>query len=473
DARRADPPRRFRGGGQPAARRPGDAAGRHAPLEAQPGRAGHGAGADAAQPEGRVGRLARRPGRPGGPVRGGRAPAAPRRAVGPGGRGLLRGLLQRHALAALPRRRGPAGVPPALVAGLRAGQRALRRGHRRRGRARRHGLGAGLPAPAAADRAPRAAARPEDRLLPAHPLPAHRAVPAAALAHPHRRGTARRRPRRLPHPRRRAQLPLARLALHRGDPGPRSQRADLPRPLGEARRVPDLHRLRAPRRDLAQRRRPAAGEEHPGGPREPRADHPRRRPARLHQGHRRAAPRVRGAARRGPGRRHRHDPARHAQPRARGALPADARRHRAVRRPHQRRVRPGRPTGAALPAPVAAARRAGRLLRRRRRHARHAAARRHEPRGQGVRRLPRRPRRRARALGVRRGRDRAQGLRPGQPARHRRRQGRAAPRADDGARREPAEDEGAAPPGAHPRRRPLGALLPRRARPAGPGGVVV
>ena len=53
-----------------------------------------------------------------------------------GGRGLLRGLLQRHPVAALPRRRRPAGVPPALVAGLRAGQPAVRRG-RGRGRGAR------------------------------------------------------------------------------------------------------------------------------------------------------------------------------------------------------------------------------------------------------------------------------------------------------------------------------------------------
>ncbi len=132
-------------------------------------------------------------------VRGGRAHAAPGPAVRAGGRGLLRGLLQRHAVAALPRRRGATGVPPALVAGLRQGQRTVRRRRRRGGRRRRHGLGAGLPAPAAPGRAARATARSAHRVLPAHPLPADRALPAAPLAQTDHRGPAGRRPRRVPH----------------------------------------------------------------------------------------------------------------------------------------------------------------------------------------------------------------------------------------------------------------------------------
>ena len=43
---------------------------------------------------------------------------------------LLRGLLQRHALAAVPRRHRAAGVPPLLVGGLRHGQPAVRRAGR-------------------------------------------------------------------------------------------------------------------------------------------------------------------------------------------------------------------------------------------------------------------------------------------------------------------------------------------------------
>ena len=48
-----------------------------------------------------------------------------------GDRGLLRGVLQRHPLAALPRRRRQAGVPPGVVGRLRHGQPALRREGRR------------------------------------------------------------------------------------------------------------------------------------------------------------------------------------------------------------------------------------------------------------------------------------------------------------------------------------------------------
>ena len=81
-------------------------------------------------------------------------------------------------------------------------------------------------------------------------------------------------------------------------------------------------------------------------------------------------------------------------------------------------LRRGRPAGRALPAPVAAARGAGRALPRRRRHAGDPAARRDEPGRQGVRRLPQRPRRRAGAQRVRRRRRRAAAGVPGQPARH-------------------------------------------------------
>ena len=133
---------RVRGGGQPAAGRPRDAARRHdrvasaAPAGwsprwsrscargAAPGSAGPGVADASAEPFEDDG-LSCTPS------------PSPRR----GGRGLLRGLLQRHALAALPRRRRAAGVPPALVGGLRQGQRAVRRRRRRgrRPRARRSG----------------------------------------------------------------------------------------------------------------------------------------------------------------------------------------------------------------------------------------------------------------------------------------------------------------------------------------------
>ncbi len=95
---------------------------------------------------------------------------------GGGGRGVLRGVLQRHPVAALPRRRGQARVPPRVVGRLRAGQPAFRREGGGGGRRRRDGVGARLPDAAGPGDAARAAARPADRLLPAHPLPARRAV---------------------------------------------------------------------------------------------------------------------------------------------------------------------------------------------------------------------------------------------------------------------------------------------------------
>ena len=98
----------------------------------------------------------------------------------PGGRGVLRGPVQRHHLAALPRRRRDPGVPPALARGLPRGEPALRRGHRRVAPPGCDGLGAGLPATAGAGDAARAPPRPAHRLLPAHPVPADRAVHAAA-----------------------------------------------------------------------------------------------------------------------------------------------------------------------------------------------------------------------------------------------------------------------------------------------------
>ena len=101
-------------------------------------------------------------------------------------RQLLRGLLQRDPVAAVPRRGRRVAVPPRLVGGLPAGQRAVRRGGRRAGRTGRDRLGARLPAATGAAVAAPAAAGRADRLLPAHPVPAGRAVHAAAVAHPDR-----------------------------------------------------------------------------------------------------------------------------------------------------------------------------------------------------------------------------------------------------------------------------------------------
>ena len=141
---------------------------------------------------------------------------------------------------------------------------------------------------------------------------------------------------------------------------------------------------------------------------------------------------------------HGHDPDRHAEPGAGRALHSGCATTSSSRSGGSTATyaRVG-PPGAALPAPVAAARGAGRVLRGRRRDAGDAAARRDEPGGQGVRGLPARRRRRAGAVRVRRRRDRAEGRAAGQPARHRRGEGRAAHGADHEPGRGPAADAGA------------------------------
>ena len=94
--------------------------------------------------------------------------------------GFYEGLLQPDALAAVPLlprarlvRRGPLGD-------LRTHQRSVLRRGPGGGRTGRPRLGPRLPLPAAAGDAQAAPARPEGRLLPAHPLPVLRAVPPPA-----------------------------------------------------------------------------------------------------------------------------------------------------------------------------------------------------------------------------------------------------------------------------------------------------
>ena len=91
----------------------------------------------------------------------------------------------------------------------------------------------------------------DHRLLPAHPVPAGGAVHADAVADRDRRRLARRRPRRLPPPRRRAELPDPVSASRRREHLTRHGRRALTLrrsagrlPHREGRRLPDLHRLR-------------------------------------------------------------------------------------------------------------------------------------------------------------------------------------------------------------------------------------
>ena len=149
---------------------------------------------------GHLGRLGRR-------HRAGTGPAGHRLPADPAGRALrgrparlLRGLRQLHPVAALPRRRRAARLRPRLVGGVPRRQPPLRRGRRRGRRARRRRLGAGLPPAAGPGDAPRAAARPADRLLPARAVPAARALHAAPPPGRTAARHARRRPGRLPAP---------------------------------------------------------------------------------------------------------------------------------------------------------------------------------------------------------------------------------------------------------------------------------
>ena len=143
-----------------------------------------------------------------------------------------------------------------------------------------------------------AAARPRHRFLPAHPVPARRAVHADAVAHRDRRRASRRRSRRLPPAGRRAELPhpgrrligantsratRRRAVAIRRDPGRLPHR--------QGRRLPHLDRLRRTRHQGPQPSDPAAREGDSRRARQPAQDAARRRPARLHQGHRRSTAR--------------------------------------------------------------------------------------------------------------------------------------------------------------------------------------
>ena len=124
-------------------------------------------------------------------------------------------------------------------------------------------------------------------------------------------------------------------------------------PHRQGRRLPDLHRLDGTRPTGPQSHRPAAGPRDPQRARQSAQDPARRRPTRLHQGHRRSAAGVFGAAGRASGQtgRHRSRSAGDAKPGARRELHRDARRHRAPSRAHQRRVRRSRPSDRALHSP--------------------------------------------------------------------------------------------------------------------------
>ncbi len=97
-------------------------------MAAQPWRPGDRAAPGPRRAPGHLGRLGRRHRRGAGAVRPRRHPPAPGAAQRRGAGALLRGPVQRDDLAALPRRGGDAAVPAALAGGLPHGQRPVRRG---------------------------------------------------------------------------------------------------------------------------------------------------------------------------------------------------------------------------------------------------------------------------------------------------------------------------------------------------------
>ena len=200
-------------------------------------------------------------------------------------------------------------------------------------------------------------------------------------------------------------------------PAPRGgQSIDVDGRAGAGRRLPDLDRRRRRSSELAATpRSQARAARDPRRARQPEHAPARRRPARLHQGHRRPARGVRRAARRRPARASTTRCwCRSPRPAGSGSSSYQRLRDddRAAGRPHQRRATAG---SAARPCTTCTSRcrreELAALYRGRRRHAGDAAARRHEPGRQGVRRLPQRRRRRAGAQRVHRRRQRAAGRR--------------------------------------------------------------
>ena len=137
-----------------------------------------------------------------------RTRALPRAAERRGDQRVLRGILQRHPLAALSRRHRQTRVPPRMVERLRRGEPAIRRSHLQGSGTGRDSLDPGLPAAVGTEDAADAAPRPDHRLLPAHSVSPGRAVHADAVAHRDRRRPPRRRPHRLPPSGWRTELPV-------------------------------------------------------------------------------------------------------------------------------------------------------------------------------------------------------------------------------------------------------------------------
>ncbi len=270
---------------------------------------------------------------------------------------------------------------------LRPRQRALRGRH-----PRAHGSGLArvdprLPPHARARDAAPAGARSRRRLLPAHALPLVRGLPAASGARTGAARAARSGLRELPGRRLRAALPLVVPAHPRSRLQPRLHRGG--RSPGRDRRRPDRDRHRGVHRDAEGPRDRAPARRPRAAVRGPQA-RPRRRAARLHEGHPAQAARVRAAARAGAGARAHDDHAPGARPLAarEPRVPAAAGRDRAPHLAHQRPLRAARADAGRVPPPRHLEGRARRAVPAGGRDDGDAAPRRDEPRRARVRPLP-------------------------------------------------------------------------------------
>ena len=167
-------------------------------LDTEPGWTGARPAADAARRRRGMGGLDRGGRRRRRAVHSRRCRTASGAALAERARRLLRGVFQRLAVAALPRRSARVDVQGPTVGRLRLCQRKVRRAPRRSRPARGRDLGPRLPAPTRPGDGPRASPGYHDRLLPPRPVPSVGAVRTPAVAQRDRRGIAWRRPRRLP-----------------------------------------------------------------------------------------------------------------------------------------------------------------------------------------------------------------------------------------------------------------------------------
>ena len=226
-------------------------------------------------------------------------------------RALLRGLLERHDLAAVPRRHRRAPLPPRLVGGLLSGSIAGSRMPPPRSPPRARPSGCRTTSCSSCRSMLRELApRPDHRLLPPHSLPGIRPLLAAAVAAPGARGPARRRRHRIParggcRQLRAGRAPAAALrdegVGHHACPNARRHQ-----PRSRSRKAFPISIDASSYIELAQRADvQARAARDPREPRQPEAHPARRRPARLHQGHPPPAEGVRRAARRRQARRSR------------------------------------------------------------------------------------------------------------------------------------------------------------------------